>query len=186
MNESTAPTFEIRPATLEDNAAIAAIIRTVMPEFGADGPGFAIHDAEVDCMFETYARPRSAFFVIERNGHVLGGAGIAPLENGDPDICELRKMYFLRDLRGLGAGKAVIERCLDAAREFGFRACIWKPSTAWVRRKRCMRAWAFAASKNRSATPATSAAIVTTGSICSRLTELRLALPESSRYPMLR
>ncbi|MEO8460069.1 MAG: GNAT family N-acetyltransferase [Dokdonella sp.] len=123
MNESTHPAFEIRPATREDNAAIAAIIRSVMPEFGADGPGFAIHDAEVDCMFETYARPRSAFFVVEHNDRVIGGAGIAPLENGDPDICELRKMYFLRELRGLGAGKAVIERCLGAARGFGFRAC---------------------------------------------------------------
>src|SRR5690606_41202506 len=34
---------KIRP---EDNAAVASIIRTVMPEFGASGQGFAIHDRE--------------------------------------------------------------------------------------------------------------------------------------------
>jgi len=50
------PSFQIRPIEPSDDAAMAAIIREVMPEFGADGPGFAIHDEEVDCMAEAYAR----------------------------------------------------------------------------------------------------------------------------------
>jgi putative acetyltransferase len=120
---SSQPSFTIRPIEARDDAAIAAIIRTVMPEFGADGPGFAIHDAEVDAMSIAYARPRSAYFVIEIDGVVLGGAGVAPLDGGDADVCELRKMYFLRALRGLGAGRAAIARCVAAAREFGFRRC---------------------------------------------------------------
>ena len=36
--------FTLRPITPADDAAVANIIRTVMPEFGAGGPGFAIHD----------------------------------------------------------------------------------------------------------------------------------------------
>lgn len=44
--------FLIRPIEARDNVAVASIIRTVMPEFGADGPGFAIHDAEVDAMYQ--------------------------------------------------------------------------------------------------------------------------------------
>ena len=113
----------IRAIEPSDNAAVARIIRTVMPEFGADGPGFAIHDAEVDTMFETYARPRSAYFVVERAGKVIGGGGVAPLEGGEADVCELRKMYFLPEARGIGAGSAMILRCLDAARAHGFRRC---------------------------------------------------------------
>ncbi|MET3654511.1 GNAT family N-acetyltransferase [Dyella japonica] len=113
----------IRPIEARDNAAVADIIRTVMPEFGADGPGFAIHDAEVDAMYEAYARPRSAYFVVERGGKVIGGGGIAPLENGEADVCELRKMYFLPEARGIGAGSAMMLRCLDAARERGFHRC---------------------------------------------------------------
>ena len=116
-------TFLIRPIEPSDNAAMAAIIRTVMPEFGADGPGFAIHDAEVAGMCEAYAQPRSAYFVVERGGRVVGGGGVAPLTNGDAETCELRKMYFLPELRGLGAGRTLIERCLDTARAFGFRRC---------------------------------------------------------------
>lgn len=113
----------IRPIQARDDAAMAAIIRSVMPEFGADGPGFAIHDAEVEHMHAAYAQPRSAYFVVERNGQVLGGGGVAPLSNGDADTCELRKMYFLPAARGIGAGTAMMQRCLETARGFGFRRC---------------------------------------------------------------
>ena len=113
----------IRPIEARDDASMAAIIRAVMPEFGADGPGFAIHDAEVGAMSAAYARPRCAYFAVELGGDVLGGAGVAPLDGGDADTCELRKMYFLPALRGRGAGRALMARCLDAARGFGFREC---------------------------------------------------------------
>ena len=117
------PPFLIRPIEPRDDAAVAAIIRSVMPEFGAGGEGFAIHDAEVDGMSAAYARPRSAYFVVEVDGTVVGGGGVAPLEHGEPDICELRKMYFLSAARGLGAGNAMLARCLAAAHDFGFRRC---------------------------------------------------------------
>lgn len=115
--------FRIEPITQADDPQVAAIIRTVMPEFGASGCGFAINDPEVDWMTRAYAGPRSAYFVLRRDDRVVGGGGVAPLEGGDPDTCELRKMYFLPEARGLGAGAAMMERCLEAARDFGFRRC---------------------------------------------------------------
>ncbi len=115
--------FSIRPITPADDAAVAALIRTVMPEFGADGPGFAIHDPEVAAMSAAYSRPRCAYFVVEADGEVQGGGGIAPLEGGDEGTCELRKMYFLPVLRRQGAGRALMARCLDTARELGFKRC---------------------------------------------------------------
>ena len=113
----------IRPITQADDDAMAAIIRTVMPEFGAVGCGFAISDPEVDWMSRAYAAPRHAYFVVERGGVVLGGGGIAPLGGGGDDTCELRKMYFLPAARGVGAGAAMMERCMQAARDAGFRQC---------------------------------------------------------------
>ncbi|WP_447937178.1 GNAT family N-acetyltransferase [Thermomonas fusca] len=115
--------FSIRPILADDDAAMAAVIRTVMPEFGATGSGFAISDPEVDWMSRAYSAPRHAYFVLERDGRVLGGAGVAPLAGGDADVCELRKMYFLPEARGSGAGAAMMGRCLDAARGFGFTRC---------------------------------------------------------------
>jgi putative acetyltransferase len=113
----------IRAIEAGDDAAMAAIIRAVMPEFGATGDGFAINDPEVDWMHRAYAIPRAAYFVVEDAGTLLGGGGVAPLLGGDVDTCELRKMYFLPALRGRGIGTALMTRCLDAARDFGFRRC---------------------------------------------------------------
>ena len=115
--------FTLRAIAPTDDGAVAAIIREVMPEFGASGPGFALHDPEVDHMSEAYAQPRSAYFVIEQAGRVLGGAGIAPLIGAAADVCELRKMYFLPELRGQGQGRRLLDRCLDVARSFGYRTC---------------------------------------------------------------
>jgi len=123
MPEAVGSTLRIRPIETRDDPRMAEIIRTVMPEFGACGSGFAINDPEVDWMTRAYAAPRSAYFVVEREGVVEGGGGVAPLEGGDADVCELRKMYFLPSLRGLGAGAEVMRRSLDAARAFGFKRC---------------------------------------------------------------
>ncbi|MDQ3056858.1 MAG: GNAT family N-acetyltransferase [Pseudomonadota bacterium] len=115
--------FLIRLVHASDDDALAAIIRRVMPEFGAIGDGFAINDPEVDWISRAYSAPRSAYFVVERDGVIEGGGGVAPLTGGDAGTCELRKMYFLPTLRGLGAGTALMARCLGAARDLGFSQC---------------------------------------------------------------
>lgn len=113
----------IRPIEPRDDSAVADVIRTVMPEFGAVGDGFAINDPEVQWMCRAYREARSAYFVVEVDGEVLGGGGIAPLAGADADTCELRKMYFVPALRGRGVGTRLMTRCLAAARGFGFRHC---------------------------------------------------------------
>jgi putative acetyltransferase len=99
-----------------------------MPEFGAKGPGYAINDPEVDDMFGAYRGPHARYFVVVRPSAadeagadtVVGGAGFAPLTGGDPKTCELRKMYFLPELRGLGIGQKLLELCIDSATSEGF------------------------------------------------------------------
>jgi putative acetyltransferase len=115
--------FTLRPIAAADDAAMAAVIRDVMPEFGASGPGFAINDPEVDHLSAAYADARSAYFVVETAGRVVGGAGIAPLAGADASTCELRKMYLLPEARGHGAGRLLLARCLQEARRLGYRRC---------------------------------------------------------------
>lgn len=107
----------------EDNAAVAEVIRTVMPEFGAVGPGYSINDPEVDDMFGAYANPGHGYFVIEQGGTVYGGAGIGPLEPGDTRTCELRKMYLLQAARGSGNGRRLLDACLKLAAHMGYQRC---------------------------------------------------------------
>ena len=118
------PMLSFRPIQPEDDAAVAAIIRKVMPEFGADGPGFALHDPEVAHMAAAYSVPGAAYFVVAaEDGRLLGGGGVAKLEGGAEGICELRKMYFLPEARGQGAGEALLRHCLEVAKELGYRTC---------------------------------------------------------------
>jgi len=114
---------KIRPIEKDDNAVVADIIRLVMTEFEAVGHGFSISDAEVDDMFNAYAPDRSAFYVVELGGRVLGCGGFGPLAGAGEDTCELRKMYFRAELRGLGVGTQLLNLCLDEAARSGYRQC---------------------------------------------------------------
>ncbi|MEZ6133300.1 MAG: GNAT family N-acetyltransferase [Pirellulaceae bacterium] len=107
--------LSVRKITPEDNADVAEIIRKVMTEFGAVGAGFSIEDPEVDAMFEAYAQPRSVFYVVTGESRVLGCGGLAPLVGGDELTCELKKMYFLPEARGRGAGRVLVELLINDA-----------------------------------------------------------------------
>lgn len=113
----------IREITLKDNETVAAVIRKVMPEFGAGGPGFAIHDREVDDMYAAYNNEKSAYFVCEDAGKILGGGGVGPLTGGPADTCELKKMYFLPEGRGKGLGQLLLSRCIESAKDLGYAKC---------------------------------------------------------------
>lgn len=128
MNDTA---ISIRPITAHDDAAIAAIIRTTMTEFGCTGPGFAIHDPEVDTMSANYRGPDAAYFVVESRGRVLGGGGFARLlGTGTAEAtAELRKMYFRPELRGLGLGRRLLITILDAMRAAGYREAYLETTT---------------------------------------------------------
>ncbi len=113
----------IRPLEKKDNAAIAKVIRNVLIEHNVPKVGTAYADTSLDCMFETYSTKSSAYFVIEKDGEIIGGAGIAPLENGPKDTCELQKMYFLQQARGLGLGSKMMELCISTAVKMDYKKC---------------------------------------------------------------
>jgi putative acetyltransferase len=128
-----APAWILRPIRPADDAAVAQTIRTVMTEFGCAGQGFAIHDAEVDAMSAHYPGGTVRYYVVERDGDVLGGGGFAPLSGvaGDAATCELRKMYFRPAARGQGLGHALLALLLAEMRAAGFRRC-YLETTSWM------------------------------------------------------
>ena len=113
----------IRAIKKEDNPSLAKVIRKVLLDLGVPKVGTAYADKALDCMFETYQGGRRVYFVVEENGTIVGGAGIAALESYDGNICELQKMYFLETARGRGLGELMIRHCLDAAVSFSFESC---------------------------------------------------------------
>ncbi|MGV3001225.1 GNAT family N-acetyltransferase [Vibrio sp. E150_018] len=116
--------YTIRPIEPQDNPHIAQVIRDVSAEFGLTADkGYSVADPTLDTLFEIYQATRSHYWVmVDKDGLVVGGAGIAPLA-GKPEVCELQKMYILNRARGQGFAKQLIDVCFDQAREIGFEQC---------------------------------------------------------------
>ena len=115
--------YIIRPIAPKDNAAIAQLIRNVFIELGAPTTGTAYADPILDTLYKVYQGNGSVYYVIEMDGAIVGGAGIAPLDGGPAGVCELQKMYFAPQARGLGLGSVLIQKCLDTAAGLGYSQC---------------------------------------------------------------
>ncbi len=115
--------FTLRRLEPADNAAIAAVIRKVSAEYGLTADkGFSVADPTLDTLSENYKARNAAYWVIEQNGKILGGGGVAPLA-GEAGVCELQKMYFRPELRGRGFARRLAAKAMKFAREQGFTAC---------------------------------------------------------------
>ena len=121
--------MNIRIIKKDDNPQIATIIRNVFDELDAPKCGTAYSDPILDTLYEVYQEPKSIYFVIEDDGKIIGGGGVASLkmlnqvQHDNNEVCELQKMYFAPEARGLGFGKQIIEKCLVFAKEQGFKYC---------------------------------------------------------------
>ncbi len=135
--------FAVRPIGRRDDRAMAAIIRSVMTEYGASGPGFAIHDPEVDGMSKAYGRPGHAYWVVTRDDRVVGGGGYGQLTSAGDEVCELRKMYFLPEARGVGMGAQLLGHVLGEAAAAGYRLCYLETLQSMREARRLYEAFGF-------------------------------------------
>jgi len=115
--------FTIREIKPKDNPKIAKAIRKVLVEYGVPKVGTAYADTILDSLSDVYTLKNTVYYVIEKNGEIYGGAGIKKLNNYEGNVCELQKMYFTSEARGLGLGSKLMEVCLQKATDFGFEQC---------------------------------------------------------------
>ncbi len=115
--------YTIRSIQKRDNDQVARLIRTVMTEFRAVGAGYSIGDLEVDDMYGNYRNKRSCYYVITSGDRVVGCGGLGPLDGGNKFTCEIRKMFFLRETRGVGLGRRLLLLLLDEARTRDYKKC---------------------------------------------------------------
>lgn len=107
-----------------DNPHVKQLIKTVMTEYACVGAGYSIEDPELNDMYTAYDNDRSAFYVMaDSENKIHGCAGIAPLAGGNPDTCELKKMYFYPEVRGKGLGKQMMELCIATSKDKGYVLC---------------------------------------------------------------
>lgn len=126
--------LRVRPIVPADNPHIASVIRVVSAEFGLTADkGYTVSDPNLDHLYEVYSADRCAFWVVEVEGKVVGGGGVAPLACSDADICELQKMYFMPSVRGLGLARRLAIQAMDFAREQGFKRCYLETTASLTR-----------------------------------------------------
>ena len=66
-----------------DDAAVEAVIRACLVEFGADREGFAWADPDLGRFSQVYSRPGARYWVAESaDGEILGGVGIVKAVTG--------------------------------------------------------------------------------------------------------
>lgn len=117
VNKALQP-LRVRQAGVADQPEIKAVIEAVLEEFGITADPCGQQDADLDDLAGWYPPPRGLFEVIEDDhGRILGCGGVHPL---DENSCELRKLYFLPELRGYGVGSAMLDRLVKFARQAGF------------------------------------------------------------------
>ena len=110
----------IRNIAIQDNEAIAKVIRTALTEFGANKPGTVYYDPTTDHLFELFQTPGAIYFIAEIAGKLVGGAGIYPTAGLPEKTCELVKLYLHKDARGIGLGKQLLLKAMQWAKENGY------------------------------------------------------------------
>jgi putative acetyltransferase len=110
----------IRQIKENDNQLLARIIRSVFIEHNAPQKGTVYSDPTTDNLYKLFQAPKSILWVAEINGNVAGCCGIYPTPGLDENCVELVKFYLLKEARGKGIGKELMQKCIETAREFGY------------------------------------------------------------------
>jgi putative acetyltransferase len=114
--------FIIRDWQKSDRTAAANVISTVLSEYGltweAEGA-----DRDVLEIEEYYLKAGGEFWVIEHKNQILGTGAYYPISRAENAV-EIRKMYFLPEIRGLGLGKYLLHELEKTIENRGFKQ-IW-------------------------------------------------------------
>jgi len=114
--------FTIRPMRPDDNPAVLAVIQQCVLEFGYTHSPYVTHAQEEGDIHGHCSGPKSRIYVLQNaQGNIVGAGGFAPVY-GAEDLCEIQRVYFLPEARGHGQGRKMVERLMEEAMAFDYRA----------------------------------------------------------------
>ena len=120
--------FLIRDWVESDRTSAANVIRAVLEEYGLgwEGGASCCGGADQDAVEveKYYLATGGEFWVVERDGEIVGTGGYHPIERGQNAV-EIRKMYLLPAARGYGLGRHLLSQLEQAIAKKGF-------AQAWV------------------------------------------------------
>jgi putative acetyltransferase len=107
----------IRRIGSEDDSAIASRLAERYEVLGLEASG------ENDPLSQVYSAERCAYFVMERDCRIVGGAGIAPLANDLVHIADLQRLVLEPMNTRIGHGIRLLNECVEADDRLGYRSC---------------------------------------------------------------
>lgn len=113
--------IEIKPIQSHQIEEVKRVIVAVACEiWQLPEEAIAHYDAmsDIDDMRSHYFDNNGTFLVLIDDGRVVGSGAIRRLND---DICELKRMWFLKDYRGRGLGMKMTHMLLDFARKTGYK-----------------------------------------------------------------
>jgi putative acetyltransferase len=113
--------IEIKPIQLHQVEEVKRVIIAVCSEiFQVSEDTILRYDvmSDVDDVRSHYLDNNGTFLVLVDQGRVVGCGAIRRLND---DICELKRMWFLKDYRGRGLGMKMAQMLLQFAREAGYK-----------------------------------------------------------------
>ena len=118
--------LKITNITKEFDEDMGEIIRDCLVEYGLDKPGTAWEDPYLDKFSEYYKNIKGEYFVAlledrdDEDDYVeidlAGGCGYGPL-SGEPDVCELQKLYIDKDFRNMGIAQDLLNKVETEAKK---------------------------------------------------------------------
>ncbi len=140
--------YAIRELTAQDDAALEAVIRVCLIEYGANHVGTAWADPFLSRLSTVYGDERNRYWVaVSESGRVVGGAGIGGSEFAD-EVCELQKMYCLPECRGIGVSHMLMDKCLAFAKA-RYRCCFLETLHNMVAAQRFYEKYGFVRTDER-------------------------------------
>ena len=125
------------------NAAVEALIRGCLIEFGAAHEGTAWADPDLGRFSEIYNTEGNCYWVaVDETDRVVAGVGIGALP-GVKGVCELQKMYALPEARGTGISHRLMDTALDYARQY-YARCYLETLDNMVAAQRFYEKYGFA------------------------------------------
>lgn len=113
--------IEIKPIQSHQVEEVKRVIVAVACEiWQLPEEAIAHYDAmsDIDDMRSHYFDNNGTFLVLIDDGRVVGSGAIRRLND---DICELKRMWFLKDYRGRGLGMKMTQMLLDFAQKTGYK-----------------------------------------------------------------
>jgi putative acetyltransferase len=114
--------FHIRPATNQDIPSIKKVVFSSLEEYALQ-PEENGKDSDLQDIEKNYFS-NNGFFGVAVNintNNIVGTFGLFPITK---NICELRKMYLTKEVRGKGLGKFILKTVTGVAKEKHYKKIV--------------------------------------------------------------